>query len=112
MKTPTLQKPLASKADGEYHHKTFLRQVVRRWEPENPQEAQEFMEECIGSAQALASIFAQYCWSDRASVEDLKFGLEVIDDLLVLSYSMLEGLDKDKLIELGWTPPKAEEVQP
>jgi hypothetical protein len=92
MKTPTLKNPLASRSDGKDHHKTLLRQVAGRWVPENPQEAQEFVEECMARAQSIASIFVQYCWGDRVSVEDLKFGLEVIDDLLILGYSMMSIL--------------------
>ena len=112
MQIPTSKKPLVSPGDGNEYHKTFLRQIAGRWEPDGAQEAQAFAEECLARAQCMASIFTQYCWGDRASVEDLKSGLEVIDDLLCLGYSMMEWLTEQALIKEGWTPPNGQEVQP
>jgi hypothetical protein len=113
MTTPIPKNPLAHPGDGEEHHKTHIRQITGRWAPANQTDAQRVAEESIGRAQSLTSIFAQYCWGDQVSVEDLKFGLEAIDDLLCLAYAMMEWWQDDaKLIEHGWTPPKANEVQP
>jgi hypothetical protein len=110
MNTRTPQHPLTRPVDGGEHQKTFIRQITYRWVPENAADAQRVAEESIGRAQSLASIFAQYYWGDRASVDDLKFGLEAIDDLLCLAYSMMEWLEQPALIQFGWTPPKDEEA--
>ncbi len=113
MTTPRSGTPLASPEDGNHHHRSYFRQILTAWTPDSNDEAKAVLEETLGRAESLSRVFALYCWGSDVSSGDLKFPLELLDDLLYLSYAMLEyWRDDDELIKAGWTPPSGKGVQP
>jgi hypothetical protein len=90
MKTPTDQ-PVNP------HTKSALRCALRTWTPKDPAEAKTMLEECMARAAALSAILEEYAWdASRADVSDMRFALEVVDDLLDQGYSMIEWWDVEE----------------
>jgi len=102
---PTIRKKLTREEPA-------LRQVRACWKQTSCADAKQFAQGCLERAEGLAAVCTQYLWGDRVSEEDLKFALEMLDDLIDMAYSMMEDWwDEDELIRRGWRPPKREEVR-
>jgi hypothetical protein len=88
--------------------KTSLRLAAEHWEPSSTEAARDLSLECIGRAQALASVLAAYAGPESdVEVSDLRECLALLADLCHLGYGpMVHWWDtEDDLRDQGWQPP-------